>query len=278
MKSLIAFVKRRPVATFFVLAFALSWWPSILNAVLGDFLPILAAGPFLAALIVAGIAEGKSGVKDIVRRIVRWRVGVRWYAVALLLPLAVMGSAAVVNILLGAPIPAAAQFARWPTLLTVFATRLLIPLSGPWEEPGWRGYALPRLLAGRSAVAASVLLGVIVAAWHVPLVLIGDVDVFGLLNTVTATILIVWLFKHTNGSVLLIMLFHAMNNTVNVFFNPMFTGASASHLSLIHMLLDVVIVIVVILVAGPNLGRQPSAAPGESARTAQPLARENPAQ
>src|SRR5829696_8672673 len=94
-------IRRYALISFFVLAYALSWWPSILYAL--DLLPqpIVGFGPFLAAIVVLAITQGKTGVVGLVRRMVRWRVGLRWYAVALLLPVAISLTAAVFNVLLG---------------------------------------------------------------------------------------------------------------------------------------------------------------------------------
>ena len=55
-------VRRHPLITFFVLAYALSWWPSILYAFDLSPLPIVGFGPFLAALVVLAVTQGKSGV------------------------------------------------------------------------------------------------------------------------------------------------------------------------------------------------------------------------
>src|SRR5688500_8499074 len=101
-------VRRYPLTAFFVLACALSWWPWILY----DLLPTPIVGlPFLAAFIVLAVTEGKSGVMGLLRRMVRWRVRLRWYAVALLLPVVVTLAAAALNVgLLGAqPSSAAAD-------------------------------------------------------------------------------------------------------------------------------------------------------------------------
>jgi hypothetical protein len=112
-------VRRYPLTAFFVLACALSWWPWILYS--GGLLPtpIVGFGPFLGALVVLAVTEGKSGVVGLLRRMVRWRVGLQWYAVALLLPIVVTLLAAVFAL---APHP----WPRWH-------------LGGA----GFRGYALP---------------------------------------------------------------------------------------------------------------------------------------
>ena len=96
-------VRRYPLTAFFVLACALSWWPWILYSAGLLPNPIVGFGPFLAALVVLAMTEGKSGVTGLLRRMVRWRVGLQWYAVALLLPILVTLAAAALNIyLLGA--------------------------------------------------------------------------------------------------------------------------------------------------------------------------------
>jgi hypothetical protein len=96
--GLMSLVRKYPLSAFFVLAVALSWWPWILYSLDPAPFPIVGFGPFLAALIVLAITEGKRGVVGLLRRIVRWRVGLQWYAVALLLPVVVTLAAAALNV------------------------------------------------------------------------------------------------------------------------------------------------------------------------------------
>src|SRR3712207_757052 len=107
--ALMSLVKRHSLITFFVLAYALSWWPAILYAFDLVPTPIVGFGPFLAALVVLAITSGKSGVVGLLRRMVRWRVSPVWYAVALLAPVAITVAAAVLNVLLGAQAPSSAE-------------------------------------------------------------------------------------------------------------------------------------------------------------------------
>src|SRR5918993_2190199 len=120
-------VKRHPLITFFVLAYALSWWPAILYAL--DLLPqpIVGFGPFLAALVVLALTSGKSGIVGLLRRLVRWRVAPVWYAVALLLPVAISLTAAAFNVLLGAQAPSSVELGGWTGLFSTFAIVLLVP-------------------------------------------------------------------------------------------------------------------------------------------------------
>ena len=131
-------VRRYPVTAFFVLACALSWWPWILYSVGLSPTPIVGVGPFLAALLVLALTEGKSGVMGLLRRMVRWRVGLQWYAVALLLPIVVILAAAALNVfLLGAQrTSSVADLGGWSSFLLLFLLSLLIPgFAGTWEEP-----------------------------------------------------------------------------------------------------------------------------------------------
>jgi len=248
-------IRRYPLITFFVLACALSWWPWILYSF--DLLPnpIVGFGPFLAALVVLALTEGKSGVGRLVRRMVRWRVGLRWYAVALLLPILVTLTAAALNVfLLGAqPTSSVAELGGWSTFLQTFFLWLLIPgLSGTWEEPGFRGYALPRLQVGRSALLASLILGVLWAFWHLPFVATGeDIWVDAFLFPIIWSPVYAWLFNNASGSVLIVMLFHNMNNTFSSgFVGQMFSGADSVNQAWLRLALWGVVAIVVVVVYG----------------------------
>ena len=146
-------IKRYPLITFFVLAYGIAWNPWLFYAVHLSPFPILATGPALVALIVTAIIaiiSGWSGVKALLLRLVQWRVGLRWYAVALLLPVILWEAAVSLNVLLGAPLPPVATLAGWPSLALGFLLYMVFPIGGPLgEESGWRGFALPRLQSKR---------------------------------------------------------------------------------------------------------------------------------
>src|SRR3712207_1705038 len=132
-------LKRHPLIAFFLLAYALSWWPWILQALGVLDGPIAGFGPFLAALVVLALVEGRQGVGRLLRRMVRWRVASGWYAVALLLPLLVAGLASLLNVAFGADRPTSAALGQWTGIFGTFTILLLVPgFGGAWEEPGWR--------------------------------------------------------------------------------------------------------------------------------------------
>jgi CAAX protease family protein len=129
MFSVSSVVRRHPIITFFVLSYALAW-------MLVPFGSFGAYGPLVAALIVIPITRGVAGLEELGLRVVRWRVGWYWYAVAIGVPLAVHLAVVVLNVATGAGVPSL-TFASLTTFLMVFAIRLVNPTDGPLDEnPG----------------------------------------------------------------------------------------------------------------------------------------------
>jgi membrane protease YdiL (CAAX protease family) len=245
-------VRRHPLVAFSILAYALSWWAWPLYAAGLLPVPIASFGPFLAALVVLSLTHGRAGVVTLLRRMGRWRVGLGWYAVAFALPAAIAGGAAGLNVLLGAQALPVAPSASWTGLVTAFLLLLLVPgYGGAWEEPGWRGYAQPALQARRPALRASLLLGVLVAGWHVPLFATGDGSWAELGSIVGGTVVLAWVFNGSGGSVLLTMLLHATNNTASGLFGRQFAGADAVTLGWLLSGLWCLAALAVVVVAGP---------------------------
>src|SRR5215211_4064063 len=214
-------VKRHPIITFFVLAYAISWvgWPLYAAGVWP--IPFLATGPLIAALIVIPLTQGRSGLRELGSRMIRWRVRWYWYAAALGIPLTVLLVTVGLNVALGAGAPSLGATSL-STILVVFAVRLIDPLDGPLgEEPGWRGFALPGLQGGRSRLVATWILAVLVAGWHLPLFFIEEgglqpsVVLGGLLGPFAFTFVATWLFNHTGGSVLMTLVMHAAEGTIH---------------------------------------------------------------
>src|SRR4051812_12941282 len=72
---------RHELVAFFILAFVLSWYPWLIALAQGRSSGPNPVGPLIAALIVAGIADGWPGVRELFGRIGRVRFGLKWYAV-----------------------------------------------------------------------------------------------------------------------------------------------------------------------------------------------------
>jgi membrane protease YdiL (CAAX protease family) len=204
-----AVIKRRPLIAFFVLAFALTWAPTPLGI-------FMAAGPLVAALVITALVDGRRGLRELGSRMLRWRVGWQWYAAALLVPLALVLGTGGLNVALGAPGSAIRDLSISEAVL-LFALRLVVPVFSPiGEEPGWRGFALPRILDGGSPLGATVILAPLIALWHVPLIFIESEDLppIFLLTTVAVTFFYTWRFVHTGGSVFITILAHAAEGLI----------------------------------------------------------------
>jgi uncharacterized protein len=213
-----SWVKKHRLVTFFVLSYALAWWAWPLYGLgIWPEQTFFAVGPLLAALIVIAVAEGRPGFRDLGSRIIRWRVAWYWYAVAIGFPLAVRFLAAMVNVGPGeAPTPEWTDLA-WTSFAIAFLVRLVNPMDGPLgEEPGWRGFALPRMQARNSPLISAMILGVLVAGWHLPLVFADDLGPIGLVSTFSITIFYVWLFNHARGSVLLTLIAHSTQGAITM--------------------------------------------------------------
>ena len=212
---------------YFTLVFAVSWalWFAA-NAVTEPvvrtvliYLGIFAPG--IVALALTRLHHGSAGIRRLLSRLVKFDVGVRWFAFALFFMAAVkLLVALIVKIETGA----------WPVFGTeplplMFGAAIFSALTGGQigEELGWRGYALPRMARPLGLGPASIVLGVIWAAWHLPLFFILGGDTVGqsfpfyLAQVVAISIAIAWVYMKANGSLSVTMLFHAaINNTKDI--------------------------------------------------------------
>jgi uncharacterized protein len=206
------FVRRYELVIFFALSYLIAW--STLP--FGSF---LAFAPLVSAIVVVLIAEGLPGLARLGRRLIRWRVNWIWYAAAIGLPLVVHAVAISLNMAAGAPAPSLTQFQPWYAVLLVFGVGMVNPTEGPLgEEPAWRGFAQPRLQSGWSPLASAALLALLATIWHLPLVFMPQFDLGlpDIATTLLVTFWYAWLFNRTGGSVLLTLIAHVTEGSVNV--------------------------------------------------------------
>lgn len=206
-----SFVRNHPVISFFVLAYALTW----ATLPLGTF---FAPGALLAALIVAFLNDGLAGLRAIGVRMIRWRVRWIWYVAAIAVPLLVHFVTIGINQAMGAPSPASGQFAPWYGLALVIGMNMVDPFGGPFsEEPSFRGFAQPKLQTTRTPLAATALMAVAIVGWHAPLFLISSYGLqpYEVVTTVAVTFWYAWLFNHAAGSVLITLIAHATEGSIN---------------------------------------------------------------
>jgi membrane protease YdiL (CAAX protease family) len=222
----------RSVWLFFVLSFAISWgiWiPTLLLVQKGEeshpLIFVGGYGLFLSAIIVTWRVEGIAGLRKWLARTFRLRVNIVWYLLALfLLPVGIALVQFGLYLFLGGQADFSSVPPWWNYLLSVPIAALF---AGGNEEPGWRGFALPKMLTITSPLVASLVIGVIWAGWHIPLFFsqawLGSTPfVWFLLNTVVLSVIMTWLYLKSSGSVLPVMLFHQATNLVWNYF-PMET-------------------------------------------------------
>jgi len=208
MGGLLGWVRHAPLVTFTVLSYLLSWWPVLLPG--GGLLP---HGPAVAAVLVLAATEGRRGVRSWWQTMLRPGRSARWYLLAAVVPASLALGAGGLTVALGAPVPAHIDWTD-----PIVALPLMLLLSGMWEEPGWTGYALPRLAARFGPAPAAAMAAIAVTAamrtdWHVPLVLTGALPWGELLFIVAFQFALAGLFLGS-GSVLPVMLVHLVSNTV----------------------------------------------------------------
>lgn len=260
MNPITSFIKSHPLIAYFVLAYALAWTLIPLVVSVSVAFGLLALfGPTIAAITVTGIVEGRSGVKQLLQRIVQGRTGLKWIAVAVGLPILVSAIVVVLNaVLLGKSI------AIVPNEAPIFT--LIIGLLVVGEEIGWRGFALPRLQTRFNSLTASLILGGLWAAWHLPNAFIPGLGYYltafpvFLVYVVSMTVLFTWLANCTHGSVWIAWLFHAAINVSAAF---LFIGDNLRQWWLSAGVFAVT-ALMIVLVKGSDLARQ-TTAPLESA-------------
>mgnify|MGYP001322977877 CR=1 FL=1 len=240
--------QRYSLVAFFVLTFLLSWSLWIPAALASHGLMTFSVSPMvtgivgafaptIAGLIMTAREEVVPGLRRLGRRLWLWRVGFQWYFFVLLWPALLSLCGTGVAILMGWPAPdfanppfvtlypippEAAQVGWWFFLPFIFLQQLTIG-SAMGEELGWRGYALPHLQARTSALYASLILGLLWGIWHLPLYwTVGDARTsmsvgWLLAGLLLEAILYTWVFNHTQGSLLLSLLFHAATAVTSLF-------------------------------------------------------------
>jgi membrane protease YdiL (CAAX protease family) len=226
MITIRGFMKTHPLPIYFTLAFVISWG-AILISVGPDGIPVTAdqmvvlgmamlLGPSVAGILLTGLASGRKGFRELVSRLLKWRVSARWYAVALLT--APLSTAAVLlAISFFSP-----EFV--PSILTSGDKAALVLMGivggltvGFFEELGWTGFAIPQMRLRYSTLATGLIVGILWGAWH--FLLFWESDTFSgalplalllarLFSWLPAyRVLMVWVYDRTE-SLLVAMVMH----------------------------------------------------------------------
>jgi len=253
MRTTTMFVTRHPVTAFYALVFAISWGGILLviggpGAIPGSgeqikrlTLPVLLAlfaGPSIGGIVMTGIASGRAGFRELLSRLLLWRVSLRWYAAAILFaPFLVTTVLVALALLSPAFIPAVVTADNKVTLV-LFGMGWGLLGGGLLEELGWTGFAVPKLRRRNSALTTALIVGFLWGTWHILIALwmggsfaegqwtpyLLGILVFYLAALPAFRVLLVWIYDRTE-SLLLVMLMHASFSASMLILQPPLAGA-----------------------------------------------------
>jgi membrane protease YdiL (CAAX protease family) len=247
------FVRQHSLLCFFLLTFGLSWagmlaavlvspgglttTPEQLQGSLGVAIAGMLLGPLVAGVVMTWLVSGRGGFHELRRRLTRWRVGLRWYAFALLVaPVAMAGTLLVISVVSQDFLPRiGAEQDRLPLLLMGLAVGVTV---GFCEEIGWTGFAVPRMRLRRGVLGTGLALGIVWGFWHllqgyyasgvtsheISLAVWAPLWVLACLvgQLVAYRVLMVWVYERTGGSLLLAIVMHAsLAGSTLIFFPPL---------------------------------------------------------
>lgn len=279
MTTIKAFIKRHSVLAYYILTFAISWGGALLVVggltgfpssaeesarLLPLFVVALVAGPVVSGILLTGLVDGRAGLRELVSRFLKWRVGVRWYAVALLTAPLVM-LATLFALSLTSPDYVPSIFTSGDGIGILLPGLAAGLTAGLMEEPGWTGFVIPRLRLRYSIFAVGLIVGLLWGVWHFIAAYWGSGSPSGefslliLINQLAFYVvvlpayrlLMVWVYDHTE-SLLVAMLMHGSLTAVTTFiFAPPVTDFERL---IYHLTLGGVMWVVVGAVALANRG------------------------
>ena len=230
-------VRNHPIIVFFFITYIISWgcWGLLIRGVPdGLFTPLYLIsqfGPFLAALTIS-LLIGISW-RNWFKSLLNWRASWRWYLMAMAIPVVIVSISSLLMYLMGIDVDLEEVWSKLPSYLPMVIMITLI--AGLGEEPGWRGFALPRLQERLSPVKATLVLGLVWGFWHAPLLLLDEefasmgisnpflvaaVALTTMVMIASLAFIYTWMYNST-GSLVLMMLLHGSVTTAIQVFLPL---------------------------------------------------------
>jgi uncharacterized protein len=285
MTTIKTFIQRHPVLAYYVLTFAISWGgmlavvgagaggfsitPEQLQALVPYAVPAMLVGPSVAGLLLTGLVDGRAGLREFSSRLLKWRVGARWYAVALLIaPISIMAALFALSLLSPEFLP---RIFTADDKAALLLTGIAVGLgAGIFEELGWTGFAIPRLRLRYGILSTGLIVGVLWGVWHffvnfwasgvtsgaLSLALFLPTWLFGVLvGQLTAfRVLMVWVYDRT-GSLLVAMLMHVSLAAFTVILGPTTPGEAYWTIGFAYAAATWLIVGAVVVANGGHLAR-----------------------
>jgi membrane protease YdiL (CAAX protease family) len=279
MTTIQTFIQRHAVLIFYALTFAISWG-GILTLVAPGGIPgtneqverlmpfvvlVMFAGPSIAGVLMTGLVAGRAGLRELLSRLLRWRVGARWYMMALLFaPLLVTAVLLALSLLSPEFLPGIVTTENRVALL-LFGIAWGLIGGGFLEELGWTGFAVPRLRLRYGVVTTGIFVGLLWGAWHFLVAFWASSSLSGedsLAMFMAGTlafyvgalpayrVLMVWVYDRT-GSLLVAMLMHASLSASTLILQPLAMGVPYF---IWNLVLAAMLWIVVAVVATANRG------------------------
>jgi membrane protease YdiL (CAAX protease family) len=283
MTTIAALIKRHPLPTYYTLTFAISWGgmlmvigglgglpgtPEQADRLMGIAFSLM-AGPSVSGLVLTGLVSGRAGLRDLLARLLRWRVGGRWYAVALL-----------TSPLLGTAVFLALswRFSEFPIVTTDDKTSFLLQAIGAGlgggflEEIGWTGFAIPRLKRRHGVFATGLVAGVLWGAWHflvnfwysgtssgeLPLALFLTLYFLtGVAQLTAYRVLMVWVYDRTESLLVAVLMHASLIVSTTPILVPAMTGVAFLTWFVMLTVALWVVVAAVVIANGRQVSRQP---------------------
>lgn len=249
MISTKVFIKKHPILSYYALTFAISWGAVLvmmgvtgmpttkqqIEAILPVAIVAMLLGPSASSLLMIGLVDGRSGFPDLRSRLGRWRVGIGWYTIALLLaPLLILAVLMALSLISPAYLPGI--LTRGDKLARLILGLSSALVTGICEELGWTGFVTPRLRQHDSVLATGLIIGVLWGVWHIlPMVIMPSIaysapfspTVYIAVRTlsflvgslVAFRVLMVWVYDRTQ-SLLLLILMHIGLTAANIIYEP----------------------------------------------------------
>lgn len=249
LQTMVTLIRRHPVWAYFVLTIGISWGGVFLAAggapgfpanaqeiesLLPLVVPLLAVGPIFSGLLLTALLDGRAGLSDFAARLLRWRVGLRWYAIALLLtPL--LAALTLLGLSFISPVYAPGILVSEDKTGLIISALAAGLVAGLFEEPGWTGFVTPKLRQRYGLFTAGLLIGAMWGFWHLIVAVWGSGTPTGEFSALlflpqfffyaavlpAYRILMTWVYDHTGSLLVAILMHYSLTGNVLFIFMPL---------------------------------------------------------